>query len=446
MNIKLPNDVLYIINKIESAGHEVFVVGGAIRDILIGKYPNDYDLTTSAKPTEIIELFEKSILTGVKHGTVTIPINGSNYDITTYRVESEYINKRAPEKVSFTKDIYEDLLRRDFTINSIAYNPKKGLVDPFNGLEDLNKRTIKTVGNPDERFDEDALRMLRAIRFATTLNYNLDPATSLSIVKNTESLKYISKERIRNEINTILLSDYPKRGLKMISNLGLLKYIFPTLIPLIAFNQFNKYHSENVFDHSLEVVDNTPKHLYTRLAALFHDSGKPDTFTVDKEGVGHFYGHEMRSSEITIDSLKYLKYDNKTINTVYILVKNHMVSVNIKKQNKIKKLIKEVGEDNLDSLISLKRADMSAKRSGMGLQNKDIDLFKDKIYNILNSDDPLSITDLAINGNDIINLGVKEGKEIGKILSFLLEKVLDNPSLNTKEKLTDLVLKHKKEK
>ncbi|NLC66666.1 MAG: HD domain-containing protein [Clostridium sp.] len=446
MNIKLPNDVLYIINKIESAGHEVFVVGGAIRDILIGKYPNDYDLTTSAKPQEIIDLFEKSILTGVKHGTVTIPIEGSNYDITTYRVESAYVNKRAPENVTFTKDIYEDLLRRDFTINSIAYNPNKRLVDPFNGLEDLNKRTIKTVGNPNERFDEDALRMLRAIRFATTLNYNLDPKTSLSIVENAENLKYISKERIRNEINTILISDYPKRGLKMISNLGLLKYIFPSLIPLIAFNQFNRYHDENVFDHSLEVVANTPKHLHTRLAALFHDSGKPDTFTVDKNGAGHFYGHEMRSSEITIESLKHLKYDNKTISNVYTLVKNHMVSVDIKKENKIKKLIKEVGEDNLDSLISLKRADISAKRSDIGLQNKDIDLFKDKIYNILNSNEPLSIKDLAINGNDIMSLGIKEGIEIGKILAYLLEKVLDNPSLNTKEKLIDLTLRHRKEK
>lgn len=444
MDIKLPRDVLYIINKIESANHEVYVVGGALRDSLIGKRPNDYDLTTSAKPEEIIKLFDKSILTGVKHGTVTIPLNNNNYDITTYRVESSYINKRFPESVTFTKNLYEDLLRRDFTINSLAFNPSKRIVDPFNGIDDLKKKLVRTVGDPDKRFSEDALRMLRAIRFSTNLNYNLDPKTSLAIVRNSNNLTYISKERIRNEINTILLSDYPKRGLKLISNLGLLKYIFPSLIPLIGFNQFNKYHSRNVFDHTLDVVQNTPKDLYTRLAALFHDSGKPDTFTVDSKGQGHFYGHETRSFEIAKESLSYLKYDNKTIKIVSTLVKNHMVSLDIKKETKIKKLIQEVGEENLDSLINLKKADMYGKNPDLGLETKDIDLFQDKINNIIKSEVPLSIKDLAINGNDILALGIKEGIEIGKILDYLLQKVLDNPSLNTKEKLIDLISKQKK--
>ena len=272
------------------------------------------------------------------------------------------------------------------------------------------------------------------------------PKTSLAIVQNAENLSYISKERIRNEVNSILLSDYPKRGLKMISNLGLLKYIFPSLIPLLGFNQFSKHHSQNVFDHTLDVVQNTSKHLYTRLAALFHDSGKPDTFTVDSKGVGHFYGHETRSFEIAKECLSFLKYDNKTINAVSTLVKNHMVSVDTKKENKIKKLIQEIGEENLTSLMDLKRADILGKNPNVGLQTKDIDLFEEKINKILNSNEPLSIKDLAIDGSDILSLGICEGREIGKILNYLLDKVLDNSSLNTKEKLLNLVLKNRKEK
>ncbi len=441
MDITLPKGVADIIKVLNQHGYEAYLVGGSIRDLLIGLIPKDYDIATSATPEEVIGLFKKTLSVGIKHGSIMVYADETYYDVTTYRYDGEYEKHRYPKNVIFIDDLVEDLRRRDITINAMAYHPEKGIIDPFDGTEDLASRYIRAVGNPVERFKEDALRILRAIRLATYLDFNIEDNTLLAMVETMEGLKFISSERIREEFNGILLSQSPARGIMLLFQLGIMKYVLPKIMPMALFQQFNPHHDEDVLTHTLSVVSGTPPKLPLRLAALFHDSGKPYTFHMDEEGIGHFYGHEKVSRQLMEETLTLLHYDHKTISTVGKLISYHMVSLNMKNEVKMKKLILNVGEENLEDLYLLQKADYASKPKQDEEHKKALDGFHQKLQLILQRGDPLTVRDLAVSGRDLMNLGINQGEEVGRILNLLLEIVFLDPKKNTKEFLLDYAVK-----
>jgi len=437
--IKIPNDVNRILDLLNLHGYDGYVVGGCVRDSILNKIPNDWDICTNCTPEKMIDIFNsfKVIPTGLKHGTVTVVINEENYEVTTYRIDGEYTDGRHPEKVIFTSNLNEDLKRRDFTINAMAYNNKEGLIDYYNGIEDIINNKVRCVGDPLKRFNEDYLRMLRGVRFSTQLGYNLDLDTFNAIKKLSKNIRYISVERIREELNKILVSNNPSKGIKLLNNTNLLKYIIPELEMCIGFNSYNPNHNKDGFNHILNVIDNIEGDLILRLSALFHDIGKPQTCTLDENGIGHFYKHNLESSEIARNVMKRLKYDNKSIEQVVTLVKCHMSGYEDSNDKSIKKLINIVGIENIDRLFKLQIADAGAMTKEEDISN--ILNLKSKVERIINEKQPLSIKDLKISGSDLIQLGVNQGKQIGIIINELLEIVLQNPEANSKEGLIKIV-------
>lgn len=435
MQINIPTDVEFIIKKLQNNNKKAFVVGGCVRDSLSGKKPKDWDICTNAIPEEVLKLFEKTIPTGLKHGTITVMINNEGYEVTTFRIEDDYDDNRHPNKVEFVDDIVKDLSRRDLTINAMAYNYEDGLIDPFNGRMDILNKFIRAVGNPDKRFNEDALRMLRAVRFSAELGFKIDEDTRKSIKKFSDKIKYISVERIKCELEKIIMSDAYK--INDLVSLGLLKYIIPELCECIDFNQDNPYHCYDVYKHIINTVNFINKEPHLKLTMLLHDICKPQCKTIDKNGIGHFYGHAELSSEKARDILKRLKYDNETINKVTTLIKCHDRQIGKKKS--IRRLLNEIGEDNFRDLLKVKCADMLAQnRKYLGFRLDELNEIKNKLEEILEQKECFSVKDLAINGRDLIDLGVSEGKEIGVYLNYCLEKVLEDPSLNNKKDLIKL--------
>ncbi|HCL4455178.1 TPA: CCA tRNA nucleotidyltransferase [Clostridium botulinum] len=441
IRIQMPKGVKYIIDTLEEFNYEAYIVGGCVRDGLLKNIPNDWDITTNAKPQDVIEIFKslgyKIIPTGLKHGTVTVVINNENYEITTYRIDGEYDDNRHPKKVEFTLSLKEDLSRRDFTINAMAYNNRVGLVDYFGGLRDLEYKELNCVGNAEERFKEDKLRILRAIRFASVYDLEIHRSIIYAIEEDND-LSKLSKERIRSEFNKIMLSEKPSVWLNLMLRLGLLEQIVPEIIKCCNFDQLNPHHNRNVFDHILKVVDNTESILELRLSALFHDIGKPKCFSLDENGIGHFYSHQKESAKICENRMRELKYSNKEIENVRELVYWHMNICDNTSLKSIKKFIKNITVDRLEYLFKLKVADIS---DSVYSYEDYADVFKIKYEceRVLNEKQPLIIKDLDINGYDLIKLGVKQGKEIGIILNQLLDKVLENPNLNNKEDLIRIV-------
>lgn len=440
MTINLPHKVDFIINTLYENGFEAFAVGGCVRDSILNKMPGDWDMTTSALPENIISIFDKTIPTGMKHGTITIIIDKEFFEVTTYRIDGDYKDNRRPDQVEFVTSIEEDLSRRDFTINAMAYNHKEGLIDFFNGKEDLQNRIIRCVGDADTRFKEDALRMLRAIRFSAQLEFSIEEETFKAISNNSHLIKAISQERIREELTKILLSEKPSYAFINLEKSGILKHILPEIQKMVGFDQKNPHHDKDIFMHTLSVVDNTPKDKNLRLSALFHDIAKPVTFSVDNKGIGHFYGHDKIGTEITEKVLKRLTFDNKTIDIVTRLVKDHMVMFNKPKDITIKKLINRVGKENIPLLFVLQRADI--KSSAPPFNFTPIEYVEQKVNTILEHKEPISLKDLNITGEDLIReLNLKPGKIIGEILNKLLERVLKDPSLNDYDKLIILAKK-----
>ncbi|MDP4177409.1 MAG: CCA tRNA nucleotidyltransferase [Bacillota bacterium] len=439
MEIKLPDEVRYIIEILNKNGYEAYIVGGCVRDCLLNKEPKDWDITTNALPEIIIKLFKKTIPTGLKHGTVTVLLNNNQFEVTTYRIDGEYLDNRHPSEVTFTDSLTEDLSRRDFTINAMAYNDTIGLVDKFNGKEDLKNKIISAVGNADARFNEDALRELRAVRFSSQLDFEISRNTFDSIIKNSELIKKISAERIKDELCKILMTDNPSKGIRALNEAKLLNYILPELTLCIDFNQHNPHHDKDVFEHILSVLDNTPKDLTLRLAALFHDIGKPKCFSLDNKGIGHFYGHNYISAELSEEILKRLKFDNDTIKKVYILTKEHMSHFDKVTSLSVKTFINRTGKENLDLLFELIYADIKGHKPPYDFEK--VDKLKEKTYKILEEKLPLCIKDLDVTGYDLMEIGYKKGKELGNILNKLLNVVLNNPSLNTKKDLLKIAEK-----
>ena len=408
--MKLPNNVQYILEKFNSNGFEAFIVGGCVRDSLLNKKPQDYDITTNAFPEKIEELFDKTIPTGIKHGTVTVLIDKNPYEVTTYRVDGEYLNNRKPKDVKFVSNIEEDLSRRDFTINAMAYSPYLGFKDCFNGKEDLKNKLIRCVGDPDKRFSEDALRMLRAIRFSCQLNFKIEKLTAESIIKN------ISMERIQSEFTKIILSNDPDRGLMLLRKLGFSDFLVEEFKNLKLINCYDLY--DDIHD-TYGLINSLPKKLHVRLAGLFY---------------------KVFNSENAVEKcrtiLKKLKYDNNTINDTCNLVENiNNISCNMTRK-KLKLLINSVGTKNIFDLLDLQKSYLSYMDE---YDTECIDILKNRVSDILASKEPLFIKDLAITGNDLITeLNFKPGKNIGVILNFLLENVMQTPELNTKEDLLNL--------
>ena len=436
----IPNDVKIILDCLKNNGYGSYIVGGSIRDFINGKaLPKDYDVATNALPEEIIKLFNKTVPTGIKHGTVTVMINGEGYEVTTYRIDGEYLDNRRPEGVTFVSNLKEDLARRDFTINALAFNEEDGLIDYFNGIEDIGNKIIRAVGEPNKRFQEDALRMLRAIRFAARLDFNIEGKTLEAIKTNCHLILNVSSERIRDELCKMIISNNSTKALRLLEETKLLEFILPELQVAVGFNQQNPHHDKDVFEHTVAVVENCPRSLNLRVAALLHDIAKPDCFTIDKKGIGHFYGHDKKSFILSVQILRRLKFDNESISKISILVKEHMNVLKEPSDTSVKRLINRVGVELVCDLFALQRADALGSRYPK-IRLEEIHKVEEKTLAILESKVPLSIKDLAVKGGDLMSeFSLKSGEGIGDMLKFLLDRVLENPQFNSKEKLIDII-------
>ncbi len=443
MNIHLDQGSLQIIHTLQNNGHEAYLVGGSVRNALLSGKTTDFDITTSAEPEVLMTLFPHTVPTGLEHGTVTVILDHIPYEVTTYRTEGEYLDRRHPTSVQFVSELAEDLKRRDFTINAMAYDPVTGyLVDHFGGQADLKSRLIRAVGNPSERFTEDALRIIRGIRFAAQLDFNIEAETFKAMSELSRLLVHISQERIWSELTRILMTERPSVGIELLLYSGALHVILPELLPMAGFQQFSPYHDRNVFFHTMQVLDNTRPYLPLRLAALFHDAGKPATFSMDEDGKGHFYGHESLSVDLARDIMIRLKVDNRTREQTLLLIRRHMTSLDMKKPVKIKRLIREFGKAEIELFFEFKQADHSGKAGGDTASAKFLQL-RDKVRQIIADNEPLTLSDLAIRGQDLLQLGFPRGPIIGRVLDELLEEVLANPELNDPDTLRQRALQLK---
>ena len=429
----IPEPAMKALRLLEDAGFEAFVVGGCVRDSLLGKTPDDWDITTDALPEETKEVFKdfRVIETGIKHGTVAVIVDGMLLEITTYRVDGEYLDNRHPKDVAFTRNLREDLARRDFTINALACWGAGKLFDVFSGIKYLNDRVIRCVGEPDERFAEDALRIMRALRFSSTLGFDIEEKTSASVHKNKDLLKNIAAERITDELLKLLCGE--KVTETLINYRDVFAVIIPELEPCFDFDQKNYHHIYDVYTHIAYSVGGARALPDVRLALLLHDIGKPDCFFVDEEGVGHAYGHAEKSAELAQKALSRLRLPSDMQETVLTLVRFHDYPVEPSKKI-IRRRLNKFGPEVFEKLMYVKQGDNFA-------HNRDIKDFEPLINEILQmakeqEDDCFTVKRLDIDGNDLKALGL-EGPEIGKTLESLLEEVMDDKLENRHEVLIE---------
>ena len=438
----LPEDVKFIIDKLTEYGYEAYAVGGCVRDTLLVRMPGDWDITTSAKPEQVKAIFSHTIDTGIQHGTVTVMRNHIGYEVTTYRIDGEYEDARHPKEVIFTGSLIEDLKRRDFTINAMAYNDKTGLVDEFNGTGDLEQKVIRCVGNPMARFSEDALRMLRAVRFSAQLGFSIEENTKEAIRKLAPTIAKVSAERIATELIKILVSDHPEE-IKTAYELGLTHIFLPEFDMMMETPQNTKHHMYTVGEHTIESLKNIPADKIMRLSMLFHDIAKPQCHTIDEKG-SHFHGHPQMGVEKCKRIMRRLKLDNDTIDKVARMVRYHDERPMLSKPVKVRTLISNVGMNDFPMLLAVKRADTLAQslyhRDEKLQYIKELEAF---YQDVLENAICVQKKDLAINGKDLIEMGMKQGKELGDVLEELYQAVLNEPKLNKKEILLELASKKK---
>lgn len=438
LTMKIPEQVKYIMKVLNDQGYEAYAVGGCVRDRILGREPMDWDMTTSALPEETKKYFEKTIDTGIQHGTITVMLDGEPFEVTTYRIDGEYEDCRRPKEVFFTKNIVEDLQRRDFTINAMAYHPEEGVVDPFEGQADLKRKLIKCVGNPDHRFDEDALRMLRAVRFAAKLDFDIDGATANSIGKKNHLIANVSGERIRDELNKLLLSDHPEK-FDQLYDFGLLHYIMPEFEPCYQTPQKTYYHVYNVAEHTIATIKAVKKDPVLRWTMLFHDLGKAYTRTRDEEGFDHFPNHEVISMEKAKTVMQRLKFDNKTMKSVLHLIEHHDYRPKAE-ACEVRKAMKVIGLDLFSAFIEVQLADAKGQNpDNYSKREKEILGVQALYEEALEKGHCTTIKDLALNGNDLQALGVPRGKAIGETLGWLLDQVIQHPEWNNKDRLSALI-------
>lgn len=440
MNIHLPTSVLKVFEVLEEHSKEVFLVGGCVRDIYLNRVPKDYDFASNARPKKLMEFFKdkgfKTIPTGIDYGTITVLIENDSFEITTFRADGDYSDGRRPSVVEFSRSIDEDLKRRDFTMNALAFNPRTGVIDNHNGIKDLRNGIIRAVGDAETRLKEDFLRAFRAIRFANQLNMEIEKSIERTIEQNLGLVKNVSKERINEELSKTLTSGNNLRYARLLANL--FKDILPEFLNSFNTPQTHPYHSYDVGNHTIRVIDSVENSLVLKLTALLHDLGKPECKFTDDEGIDHFYGHNNASEKIAIRFLKDLKYSNDIIKKVTTLVKYHDRQMEPTKRS-VKRALNKLGEDIFLNLLEIKRADIKGQNLEYIDRLKNIDEIEEIYQEILNEKQCFSLRDLALNGNDIIDIGVSKGKEVGDTLNMLLEKVIDYPELNNKEDLTRIV-------
>ncbi len=427
----IPKYVLKSIELLDKSNFDSYIVGGCIRDMMLHKKPSDWDITTIAKPDELKKVFSdyRVIETGIKHGTLTVIIDEMPLEITTFRTENKYVNNRKPETVTFVNTIEEDLSRRDFTINSLAYHPQKGILDMFGGKNDIDSKLIRSIGNPDKRFEEDALRILRALRFSSTLGFKIESKTQESIFKNRMLLKNISAERIREEFTKILCGNNVGYVLKNYSDV--IKVFIPEIESTIGFDQQNDYHIYDVWNHTIKVVENIRNEKILRWSAFLHDLGKPDCFSIDENNVGHFYSHEKKSEKMASEILNRLKFDNNTKYIIKKLVLNHQKEILLNKKS-VKRQLNKLGEKTLFLLIELFIADAKGQNPKYINRLEKYRSLKSMVENIVDEKDCFSLKDLLIDGTDLIRLGFK-GKEIGDTLKIILNEVIDENLKNDRK-------------
>lgn len=437
MKVQLPENVKKIIGILETNGYEAYAVGGCVRDTLLLRVPGDWDVTTSAKPEEVKALFSHTIDTGIQHGTVTVMMGKEGYEVTTYRIDGEYEDARHPKEVTFTSNLIEDLKRRDFTINAMAYNDSVGIVDEFDGIADLENKVIRCVGNPRERFSEDALRMLRAVRFAAQLGFTIEEDTKAAIKELAPTLAKVSKERIAVELIKILVSDHPEE-MRIAYELGLTKVFIPEFDVAMETIQNNHHHKYTVGEHSIVAMQNIRADKNLRLIMLLHDLAKPVVLTTDDAGYDHFVGHTQAGADMARGILKRLKFDNATIDFVYRMIKHHDDRPPMDNKALVRRRISQIGLENMPMMIEIKRADILGQSehqfdSKMGY----VDELEMAYKEVIEKNYCVNKKDLSVNGSDLIAMGMKPGEEIGVVLDLLFDIVLNDPRLNDREKLLE---------
>lgn len=432
--IDAPISVMKIIETLEQAGFEAYAVGGCVRDSLLGRNPSDWDITTSARPEQVKALFSHTIDTGIRHGTVTVMLEHVGYEVTTYRIDGEYEDSRHPKEVMFTPLLTEDLKRRDFTINAMAWNPRAGIIDEFGGMEDLDEGIIRCVGSPEERFSEDALRMMRAVRFSAQLGYEIEPTTKAAIRKLAPNLTHVSAERIQVELVKLVESMHPDY-LRVAYETGITRVVLPEFDRCMETEQHNPHHCYTVGEHMLHSMLVVSSNRYLRLAMLLHDIAKPEKKKTDEEGIDHFHGHQEASEEMAKVILRRLKFDNETIRIVSRLIGFHDYRFPAERRS-VRRAVWKVGEDLFPMLLQVKEADTMAQSLYEREEKLEWIAKVEKLYReILKDRECLSLKDLAVTGRDLIRAGCAPGPELGRILNEMLQDVLEHPEHNNKEYL-----------
>ena len=435
MSPEIPAEVKRILEVLRHAGREAWCVGGCVRDLLLGRTPQDWDVTTSALPEEVLALFApRTVPTGLRHGTVTVLTEGGGVEVTTYRLDGPYQDCRHPEAVTFTRSLTEDLRRRDFTINAMAMDGEGNLADPFGGQEDLRLELLRCVGDPDRRLTEDALRILRCLRFSAALSFAIDTDTEAALRRHKDLLGRIAMERVREELTKLLQG--PAADQVLLEYADVVGVVLPEILPAVGFDQRNRHHCFDVWEHSVRAMAAAPRDPIVRWTLLLHDLGKPDTFSVDSEGVGHFYDHGRRSEEIAREICGRLRMDRDSREAICRLVRFHDAPITMTEKG-IRRMLRRLGEEDFRRLLQVKRGDNLAQHPAYLGRQQWIDQVEEMLNVVLREDQCFSLKQLAVKGNDLLALGL-QGKAVGDMLNFLLDQVVEEKTPNHRELLLEL--------
>ena len=438
--IQIPEKASHIISVLTEAGFEAYVVGGCVRDAILGRDAADWDITTNALPSQVKALFPRTLDTGLQHGTVTVMQGKEGFEVTTYRIDGEYLDGRHPDRVTFTPSLLEDLKRRDFTVNAMAYNEKEGLVDAFGGLEDLERRQIRCVGDPRERFTEDALRILRAVRFSAQLDFTIEEKTRAALSEFAPRLLKVSAERIQTELVKLLTSSHPE-VFRVVWETGISAVILPEFDACMDTPQNNPHHCWSVGEHTLRALPFVEPDKVLRLAVLLHDIGKPPVRTTDECGIDHFYSHAQKGAEMAGSILRRLKFDNDTRKRVARLVQVHDDLQIAAAQRSVRRAVYRIGADLFPDYLKVRRADIMAQNPDVRQEKlNELARIEEMYQEILEAQQCLSLKDLAVTGRDLIEAGMQPGPELGRTLNQLLELVIEHPEYNTKESLLERII------
>lgn len=436
--MQLPSSVTQALAMLKAGGHEAYVVGGCVRDRLRGAEPADWDIATSALPEQTLEIFSayRCVETGLRHGTVTVWIGEMPLEITTYRVDSGGHDHRHPDEVHFTPSLREDLARRDFTVNAIAYSPESGIVDPFGGQRDLAAGLLRCVGEPDRRFEEDALRLLRALRFSSVLGFSIEDRTAAALHRRKELLRSLSAERVREELLRLICGRYAAFVLRGYPDV--IGTVLPEILPMVGFDQCNPHHLYDVYEHTLHALEAIAPQPVLRMTMLLHDSGKPASFTMDEEGIGHFYGHQAISERLARQIMERLKFDHVSAQRILALIRWHDADL-VPTDACLRRWLNRLTEDGLRQLLQVKRADNLAQHPDYRDRQQEIDRLEEALENLLARKPCFTLRELAVNGKDLIAAGISPGPEMGRLLRLLLDAVIEGRCPNDKDALMALI-------